>query len=63
MPYKSEIINNILYNNLNLLDEMCDNMNDKCIVSDFNILKCKQTKYKSNFFHLILNNLDLNIKN
>lgn len=58
MPLKSEILSNIIEDNINMFNSIYNDFENKCIESDFNLLKNKNSYTKSDLFNVIVNSLD-----
>ena len=58
MPLKSEILSNIIEDNINVFNSIYNDFENKCIESDFNLLKNKNSHTKLDLFNVIVNSLD-----
>lgn len=63
MPFKSDILNDIIFNNTELFESLYNNLETKCIVSDFNLLEKKNRNTKLDFFYLIAESLKIEKSN
>lgn len=59
MPYKSDIVSSIFLEKQKDLDILYNKIENKCIQSNFKILNKKNINVKTDFYDLVLNNINL----